>query len=367
MMASLEHVELARELVDGLVRELVARGATFVVPIDAEKTRTPDDQPICFDWLVLRAIQTNAANRPANAASPLVIAVQHHKTEMQIPGEFQALWDELRESDLVEIENVSHWNMNSKRMEAQARWGDVLLVLGGSEGVLFLANLYHAAGKPVIPLNCEIGPAEAGARRIFNTVGLSSAHAQRLFRTTNVGAHAWINRINFPARKPTAERIIVLVDLLESLEPPQAFVVRLLNDKHVEFAAVEEFFATVVQPVVEDELGYRMCVVDNRQRLEYARLDEEIFAKLHRSAVVFADITGMRPNCFIELGYALGRGLPTMVMLKEGGEQPFDIKTLAGLHWNPDGSDEERRQAFREHWNAIRTRPPLVVSESLIP
>ena len=43
--------------------------------------------------------------------------------------------------------------MNSKRMEVQARWGDILLALGGSEGVLFLANVYHDAGKPVVPLN----------------------------------------------------------------------------------------------------------------------------------------------------------------------------------------------------------------------
>jgi len=35
--------------------------------------------------------------------------------------------------------------MNSKRMEAQARWGDILIPVGGSEGALFLANLYHDA------------------------------------------------------------------------------------------------------------------------------------------------------------------------------------------------------------------------------
>ena len=53
-----------------------------------------------------------------------MVAVQHHKTEEQIPPEFEALWDDLRTSDLVQIENVSHWNMNSKRMEIQARSGE---------------------------------------------------------------------------------------------------------------------------------------------------------------------------------------------------------------------------------------------------
>lgn len=57
-----------------------------------------------------------------------MVAVQHHKTEEQIPQENLDLWDELRASQLVKIENAAYWNMNSKRMEAQARFGDVLIV-----------------------------------------------------------------------------------------------------------------------------------------------------------------------------------------------------------------------------------------------
>ena len=86
---------------------------------------------------------------------------------------------------------------------------------------------------------------------------------------------------------------------------------RLLNPEHEDYADVQAFFDTVVQPVIEGELGYKLTVVDGRQAYEHARIDQEIFAKLHRSSVVLADITGMRPNCFLELGYALGRELPT--------------------------------------------------------
>ena len=57
--------------------------------------------------------------------------------------------------------------MNSQRMEAQARWGDILIAVGGGEGVLFLANLYHDAGRPVVPLNCKLVSADTGARRLL--------------------------------------------------------------------------------------------------------------------------------------------------------------------------------------------------------
>lgn len=364
-VAPTEDVKQARELVQGLVRELVKRGATFVVPVDAEKVRPDDQMPISFDWLVWKTLHESLLRRPAGAPNPLAIAVEHHKTEEQIPTEFERLWDDLRASDLVQIENVSYWNMNSKRMEAQAQWGDILITVGGSEGVLFLANLYHEAGKPVVPLNAPITQARTGSRRLF-TLGLSSSQAQRLFRTVEQTPHTWVNRINFAGRTQVSGRVERVLELLEDLEKPRAFVVRLLNPDLPEFAAVQEFFDVVVQPIVKDELGYQMTVIDGHQPYEHARIDQEIFTKLHRSRVVLADITGMRPNCFLELGYALGRGLPTMLMGKEGIHHPFDLTTFAGLHWKASGTVEERRREFREHWAAIRNRPPLVPAEPLI-
>ena len=365
-IATLDEVQAARELVKGLVLDLIKRGATFVVPVDAEKLRKDDDLPICFDWLIWKTLYDNLSRRPSGAPNPLAIAVQHHKNEEQIPPEFEQLWDDLRASDLVHIENVSHWNMNSKRMEAQARWGDILIALGGSDGVMFLANLYHDAGKPVVPLNARITSPNSGARRLFSS-GLDSTRAQRLFQTIDLSAHTWINRINFTSRKPVSERVSMIIDLLETLEKPRAFAVRLLDPKCEDYEDVEAFFKEVVQPIIENELGYKMTVVDGSQPYEYAHINQEIFAKLHRSSVVLADITGMRPNCLIELGYALGRGLPTMLMIKEGNQHPFDISTLGALHWETSGTIKDRQQTFRTHWAIIQDRPPLVPTEPLIP
>lgn len=363
--ASTDDVRQTRELVEGIVRELLRRGASFVIPVDAENLRAADQMPICFDWLAWKTIGANLHLRPGGAPNPLAIAVEHHKTEEQIPEEYAGLWDNLRGSDLIQIENAAYWNMASKRMEVQARWGDILIALGGTEGVLFLANLYHEAGKPVVPLNAPISLPETGARRLFS-LGLSSTQAQRLFRSVEQTPHTWINRINFTTRTLVPERIDRVLDLLENLARPRAFVVRLLNPDIPEFRDVEEYFTTVVQPIVDGELGYEMTVVDGHQLYEHPRIDQEIFTKLHRSRVVLADITGMRPNCFLELGYALGRGLPTMLMGKEGVQHPFDLTTFAGLRWKANASTEERRREFREHWQAIRNRPPLVSTEPLI-
>lgn len=359
-------VEAARELIAQLVKELVKRGANFVIPVDAEPKRNVDGLPVCFDWLVWKTVKDNLIYRPQNVPGPFIVAVQHHKTEEQIPDEYLDLWDELRASQLIKIESAAYWNMNSKRMEAQARFGDVLIALGGDEGVLYLANLYHDAGKPIVPLNLPIGTETKGARRLY-AFGLASAQTRRLFQIADDGdAHDWINRIGFPKRQSIPDRVSAVIDLLESLDRPKAFAVRLLNPDHEDHADVQDFFDVVAKPVLEDELGYRLIVIDGRQTYDHARIDQEIFAKLHRSSVVIADITGARPNCFLELGYALGRGLPTMVTAREGANLPFDITTFAGHHWKANGSADDRRRVFREHWNAIRNRPTLVPTEPLI-
>lgn len=366
LVATTEEARLAREFVEQLAIELTRLGATFVLPVDAEKPRPADGIPVCFDWLIWRAINSNLARRPTGAPDPVAIAVQHHKSELQVPEEFESMWDDLRDSDRVHIENMSHWNMASKRLEAQAQWGDILIVIGGSEGVLYLANLYHAVGKPVVPLNLEITPIDTGARKLFQ-LGLSSIHATRLFHTQVQSPHTWVNRLNFSPRKTAGERVATLISTLEDLVPPTAFAVRLLNDTIPEFLDVDAFFDAIVKPVIEDELGYRLTVIDAKHHHAQPRIDEEIFAKLHRSRLVVADITGMRPNCFLELGYALGRGLPTVLTMKNGHTHPFDIGTYSAHHWQTTGTAEARRQAFRDHLQSVRVRAPLVSTEPLIP
>jgi len=365
-VATSDEVRRAREFVQAFVLELLRAGATFVIPVDAEKTRA-DGLPFCFDWLVWDTIHKNLALRPAGVPDPLIIAVKHHKNEEQIPLEYQPVWSALRSSSVVQIESAAQWNMNSKRMEAQAKHGDVLIALGGGEGVLFLANLYHDVGKPVVPLNFKLSPGDSGARKLFD-FGVSGANASRLFQVgPGATPHSLLNRVEIYAGKSTADELRDVLALLEALAPPPAFVVRLLNPKHEDYADVQNYFDTVVQPVMEGELGYRLVVIDGEQAVEHGRIDQEIFVKLHRSRVVLADITGQRPNCFIELGYALGRCLPTMVMAKEGTDHPFDITTVSALHWKTTGTVAERRAAFRTHWNAIQTRPTLVPTDPLIP
>ena len=274
----------------------------------------------------------------------------------------------MRGSEHVEIRNVGHWNMQSKRMDAQAERGDVLVALGGGDGVLYLANRYHDSGKPVVPLNAPVTPKGSGARRLFDDIGMTRFHANRLFRpVSDRTAHEWLGKVDFGyTNRPIEEHVATALNLLEDLDPPHAFVVRLMDKNHKAFEDVERAFSQVISPIVKQENGYKIAVVDGSQPLDTPTIQQEIFEKLHRCQLVLVDLTGLRPNCLIELGYALGRGLPTLVFAREKESIPFDIQGVPIYFWRSDDSVEKRRTDFREYWNANIRRPPLVATEGLI-
>jgi hypothetical protein len=361
-----EDVVKVRKFIEQLVKELLQKGATFVVPVDAEKLRD-DQQPYCFDWLVWKTISENLNLRPSHAPSPLAVAVKHHKNDAQIPAEYAYLWDKFSQTDNVCIDSAAHWNMNSKRMELQARHGDILITIGGGEGVLFLANAYHDAGKPVIPIAFPISTSGSGTHKLLEFASLGK-NADKLFRTRDeTTSLTWLNRITTYSRKDEKEIAGKVMQLLAVLERPSAFAVRLLNQDHTDYGAVQEFFEVVVKVVLEVDYGYSLTVVDGKQLVEESRIDQDIFVKLRRSSLVMADLTAERPNCFLELGYAMGRGARTIVTARYGTKIPFDVSTYASHIWKDKGDVTQRRTEFREHIESVKNRPTITSDTTLIP
>ena len=360
-VASAEAVNKARSFVEGLVKELIPRGASFVLPVDDEKTRS-DNLPLCFDWLVWETLYKNRDQRPPGIEEKHVIAVQHHKSNNQIPKKYKSIWEGM--SDAVDPHPVGHWNMGAKRLEAQASEGDVLLLLGGGEGMLHLANLYHDAGKPVIPLPFEIVDKGAGARKLFDDIGLTKFNSARLFSTKKRKPHAWMGSLN----KGNELQVENLLELLDNLLPPAAFVIRLLDSKDKNtYDEVIEYHDKVLQPLVEGEYGFKLVTIDQQHSYETPWINQEIFKELHRSQVVLADLTGLRDNCLVELGYALGRGLRTLLLAKEGVDLPFDLKMRRALLRQDSQSVEDKKNKFREHWHSTLNLPPLVQPDDLVP
>lgn len=365
-IAPLTAIEDAREMIRLFVAGLITRGAGLVVPLGEDPRREADGAPCLFDWLVLEAVETHLTRRPRGALFPTVIAVKHHKTRGQLLAEHTKRLEALQAAtDAVQVVNVGQWNMNAMRLETQAQYGDILVTLGGDEGVIHLANLYRQAGKPVIPLDYQLTTEHRGARELWRIASPAQA-TERFFRLVDgMSANDALDRLALHPGTTLTQVATALIELLERLAPPTLFGVRLLNPTNAAFQAVDDFFTGVVTPVAEG-FGYQLTVVDGGHS-EAPLVTQDIFQRLHFSRAVVADLTGVRPNCCLELGYALGRGRPTLLTAQQGSDLPFDAEHIATHFWDATATLTSRREAFRRYWLANIKRPSLVSTDLFHP
>lgn len=132
----------------------------------------------------------------------------------------------------------------------------------------------------------------------------------------------------------------------------------LLATDHPDYPAVERFFRDVVGAVAV-ERGYTPREM-GRGRPEAAFMNVEIFEALHRAGLVVVDLTGVRPNCMMELGYALARRRLVVISAKKGTTLPFDEDKLPTYMWEDVGTRDERIRSYRDWFDVYRELPPVV-------
>ncbi len=259
------------------------------------------------------------------------------------------------------------WASGAVRRQRQARLGDVLIAISGGEGVEHLAELYVQAGKPIIPLDlnlgCSVDDGVGGGAMLYRRALAAPREFMRLVDPPRAPLLLSETRTD-AGQRPTTDLIPAILGLIEVLAPPTVFCVRLLNPKIDGYGVVERYFRQVVEPVVHD-LGYD-TFEPGRGQSEYAWMNEEVFDRLHYSSAVVVDVTGLRNNCFMELGYALGHSLPVIVTALDGTQVPFDSQMLPHHFWSDTADDLNRQQGFREFWLTHINRPSIVRSRSVV-
>jgi hypothetical protein len=272
------------------------------------------------------------------------------------------LYDELREANAVQVEFIEHgWSSGATRRGKLAQLGDILIGVSGGEGVEHLAQAYSSSGKPVIPIDMKVGGStddgSGGAGRLFERALVTPSD---FFRVENgVSAADLLDRTRTRDGATAAPQVAASVmRLLDGVVRPEVFYVRLLNASVPEFASVESFFRDVVDPFVTG-LDYKPVEMGLGPN-EFRWMNQAIFDSIHRGAVVVVDLTGVRPNCFMELGFALGNAQKVIITAKKGTDFPFDAYALEAWLWPETGTVAERIEGLRKHWERNIDAPPLV-------
>ncbi len=360
-------LQYAHSLLSKLTFALAKEGATFVIPIASEpllKDRT-DGPSIIFDWTIVETIH-RALNEegvsPTGSNGRLIATLVTSKTDGQIPSTRREIYDDLRDREAIYMDFLPPgWTAGALRRQRLAQLGDILIGVSGGQGVEQLAIEYSTKGKPVIPLDLAMGASQrdgsGGAARLFDRALATPAD---FFGVVEGGSPAeLLERTRTRNGETDADKVVQsIMNLLHKLLPPRVFYVRLLNDDLPEYPSVESFFRNTVDPFVK-QLGYEPLQMGVGQNT-FAWMNQAIFDSLHHSSVALVDLTGVRPNCFMELGYALGNRQKVIVTARNDTRLPFDAFAFETFLWNESEEDTNRFERLRTHWERNINMPTLV-------
>ena len=95
------------------------------------------------------------------------------------------------------------------------------------------------------------------------------------------------------------------------------------------------FVAMPFRKDMEDVFYYGIQSAAHKNDLLCERIDQEGFTgdildrikkKIETASVVIAELTGANPNVYLEVGYAWGKGIPTILLVKNSEEVCFDVR-----------------------------------------
>lgn len=337
----------AHELVTQLVKAFMAEGAMFITGIGKDPLSIPDDPnslPIIFDWTALSAIYEclqQGVVSISDFAERLIYTVGKDKTERQIPDSRRDLWESLLAADAIEIDYLKPGRASGELYrQRQVLRGDILIILGGGEGVESLADLYMENGKPVIPLDIQIGcsynDGNGGAPRLAMKM-LAEPHTFVRISDTSAAGNLVTGLTTRQGKRPVREVVQGIVKLIQALKPPS-------TDNHVESSTYKNLILqsnnqaqsseidVLVITALKDELDALLKCVDESSHSWQEYKDSQGFSyykqtfkhsngilitvaaaravsmgELHAANVAIRLIQELKPSCIAMTGICAGR------------------------------------------------------------
>jgi hypothetical protein len=124
----------------------------------------------------------------------------------------------------------------------------------------------------------------------------------------------------------------------------QVFVIMKFNDKTLESA-----YEGVIKPTFEKH-GISVIRVDEVQ--DSGKISDQILELISSSRYVFADLTGSRPNCYYETGFAHAIGKEIILSCNKSEKIHFDLSGYRFITWETESELrkelEKRIKAFVE-------------------
>jgi hypothetical protein len=105
-------------------------------------------------------------------------------------------------------------------------------------------------------------------------------------------------------------------------------------------AKMQDVYELGIAPAVS-KVGYRATRIDHEAFT--GDIAAAIKSQIGQAKFIIADLSDNNPNVFLELGFALGRGIPAVLVVKQYSGLPFDVKGIKCLEYQDSVTLLQRR------------------------
>jgi hypothetical protein len=136
--------------------------------------------------------------------------------------------------------------------------------------------------------------------------------------------------------------------LQQSIAKPvkQVFVIMKFGDPVLDSA-----YQGAIKAVAEKEFKFPVLRVDEIH--DAGQIPRQVLENIARSEIVLAELSGSRPNCYYEAGYAQALGKTMIFSIREGEAIHFDLGAYRFIQWK---TEEDLRQKLRQYLESYTSK-----------
>ncbi len=229
------------------------------------------------------------------------------------------------------------------------------------QGTHWWANLSWDAlvQEIVIPfINRQTVPVNHGGGRAIMNLG-AAVYLRVLKTERDLGGGGWWLPLQIRLRGTECTQEVIdrvrldrstqeAQSLLQAAVAPslrQVFVVMRFGDRTLDSA-----YAGVIKPVIE-RYDYRALRIDEIQ--DSGRITDQILHEIARSEITLCDLSGERPNCYYEAGFAHALGRELILTIRSGDPIHFDLAGYRFIVWD---TEQQLREQLDRRIAAMASR-----------
>ena len=154
-----ERLDVAIRFVQLLVAEVLkAGGGMVVLGNDETQTKDPDGRPRVFDWTILRAVGEYASVTTHNPRTFVRVVMSDNAWQAKLDDGNRSTLTNLQQRGVVDINRIRRQEyVGSSYRSIEYELSDGMIALGGGKGTYIAGKEMTKAGKPVLPLDLDIG------------------------------------------------------------------------------------------------------------------------------------------------------------------------------------------------------------------